>query len=776
MNITLSVVGKSSRVRVFQLFLLVSLSFLSSQHSRAQTWQVRHHAYGQNALKIVDAGPHVWTHSSLGYTRYEKATGASQTWGVLEGMPSRYPEILVVDSSMNLWASYPDQLLIRFNGVKIDTIDYNKGRLSYPDINAITVNPTGGVYFIGVFVSKIPGEREAFIARPNDDSTWELYTKMPPPSSLNSLAVTRDGTVWTAGTFGWGDAMLVLRLDSNGITTFSSQDGLPEKWNGGRYTITISPDQQIWVHNRKGVSRFYYASWISYQSTIEEDLDLQIESLSFGPSGVWIMGNGIAYFQANHWTSISSTPPFTIVILGVIEADEKLFAVTDLGIYERNGNSWTKVDVSSFGVSGPPTRIVHGIKQNSWVGFIDGVVEWGGTSPRTYTTEKSTPGLFDVKLNDIAIVRGGFWKIFQKPLGVGYFNGQTWTLYGRDQLVNESINALAVDRDGVLWTAGKGGLNSFDGNSWKRFAISDSLARVRDYRSIAIDSTGKIWTISLSHSNGAQIHSFDGTTWSNFSIPSPRTDMVIGLSCLCVDKDNIVYVAGPPVYDSFYNRTGGLYRIDGDQMTTFDIHKIFRYLDILDLHCSRTDRLFVSASGGLLEWVKDTLFSRTAIAGIGAEEVQDIAESPLGELMIATSIRLLWLDDWKEVRTLHHHNGMLGVGAVSVASTPDRLVVSNYYGIHEEFLERQSVSKYVRSEDSLEVYPNPASQVLTIEIPESMGPQAMVMLSSMTGEILKNVHAENGSVQIDVSDLVAQVVYITVSDGLHQSRGKAIKL
>jgi ligand-binding sensor domain-containing protein len=68
-----------------------------------------------------------------------------------------------------------------------------------------------------------------------------------------------------------------------------------------------------------------------------------------------------------------------------------------------------------------------------------------------------------------------------------------WTVFSTENgLVNNFVQAIAIDMKGKLWFGTKGGVSVFDGSSWSSFTTNDGL-KSNNIQCIAIDKNGIVW-------------------------------------------------------------------------------------------------------------------------------------------------------------------------------------------------------------------------------------------------------------------------------------------
>jgi ligand-binding sensor domain-containing protein len=86
---------------------------------------------------------------------------------------------------------------------------------------------------------------------------------------------------------------------------------------------------------------------------------------------------------------------------------------------------------------------------------------------------------------------------FGTDMGVARHVGQNtlenWDSYTTDDgLINNFVQAIAVDNNGNVWLGTKGGISVFDGNKWKSYTQNDGLIS-DNVLCIAVDKSGVVW-------------------------------------------------------------------------------------------------------------------------------------------------------------------------------------------------------------------------------------------------------------------------------------------
>jgi len=75
----------------------------------------------------------------------------------------------------------------------------------------------------------------------------------------------------------------------------------------------------------------------------------------------------------------------------------------------------------------------------------------------------------------------------------GYQTLENWTVFNTGNgLINNFVQAIAIDKQGKLWFGTKGGISVFDGTTWSSFTTNDGL-NSNNILSITVDKNGIIW-------------------------------------------------------------------------------------------------------------------------------------------------------------------------------------------------------------------------------------------------------------------------------------------
>ena len=130
--------------------------------------------------------------------------------------------------------------------------------------------------------------------------------------------------------------------------------------------------------------------------------------------------------------------------------------------------------------------------------------------------------------------------------GISSYDGTVWKTYGDEhEFANKAVRAIAVDGNNVKWFGTYNGAASYDGSEWKTYTVDDGLAG-NDVRSISVDINGVIW-----FGTTAGVSAFDGSFWQSFGVGDALGNRYV-LS-IAVDESGV----------KWFGTAGGVTRYDG---------------------------------------------------------------------------------------------------------------------------------------------------------------------------------------------------------------------
>jgi hypothetical protein len=142
----------------------------------------------------------------------------------------------------------------------------------------------------------------------------------------------------------------------------------------------------------------------------------------------------------------------------------------------------------------------------------------------TYTVASTNYGLLDNAVNAIAVDSAGN-KWFGTNFGVSEFTGTSWITYTSfsSGLAGNHISTIAIDKAGNKWFGTNKGVSKFDGSTWTNYLQAKGYFHVTG---LTIDNSNNLWVSgwagttpsdTCSPTNYQNLAKFDGTTWTPYS-------------------------------------------------------------------------------------------------------------------------------------------------------------------------------------------------------------------------------------------------------------------
>lgn len=178
--------------------------------------------------------------------------------------------------------------------------------------------------------------------------------------------------------------------------------------------------------------------------------------------------------------------------------------------------------------SAPPVKftVEHGLAANRvkslvvgrdgviWVGTVNGLSRYDGTSWQTFTTADGLPA---DKIQDLAVDREGYLWV-ATPAGLARYDGRDWRVFSDRgvlaSLPQGNITSLAIDSLNRLWVGTDRGLARYDGR-WTVFTEDTGLPAEPVQKIVAAPS-GEIWITTP-----MGFKRFDGQAWNSFTPALP---------------------------------------------------------------------------------------------------------------------------------------------------------------------------------------------------------------------------------------------------------------
>ncbi|MEA3443838.1 MAG: two-component regulator propeller domain-containing protein [Bacteroidota bacterium] len=564
-------------------------------------------------------------------------------------------------------------------------------------------------------------------------------SKYPLPSSAYTVTLTfcdSQGNVWI------GTASILFRFNGTTFDMFTTASGL-----AGDFIHAVYEDPQgyIWVGTEYGLSMYNGTSWLSYDAAdglAWSNNSSCIYSIMQDENGtMWVGGREIAYFNGNGWTTLipatltSTTNDIKNIspIINDTVNNRLWFGSMDMGVFYRENNNWYRHTT----VNGLPTNEV-------------------------------LSGTFDSQ--------GRVWFGLQSG-GLCKFEQNTWTYYSTlTGLAENLVNDICESASHEIWAATKNGVSRFDFVNWESYFTKhenhgNPLVK-RDYDNQVIvseypyiyryhngfvdtiysyngglgydfisESSDDYWTVG----NLGALHFWGPDFWniSNWNIYSQGLS---NMPCKSVERDSsgtlwvgttngVAYMQGnifiPEVIQNTYlgyrfndlrnDLNGGLwmatnYGIACKNDTSWEYYFEADGLAhnwVWEIEIASDSTIWFATMGGISVLTDTGFYNITDIDGLVHRHARCLEQDHLGNM---------WIGTQHGISKLHNAVTVLG-------------------------------KEEIKSQSSLELFPNPAKDKLIISSSSETIPIAGIEIYNLSGQLLQKTTINKKQGTIDVSGL-----------------------
>lgn len=305
--------------------------------------------------------------------------------------------------------------------------------------------------------------------------------------------------------------------------------------------------------------------------------------------------------------------------------------------------------------------------------------------------------------------QGGVW--IGTDYRLAHFDGNsTWEIYDTNNsgLPDNAIRSLMLDDVGNLWVGTfLGGLAKYDGSNWTVFDLSNSGLEDNFIRSMLIDQNGIIW---IGTTGGLHRYDAANNDWQVFNIFN--SPLLSGnIPCLALDANNVLWIG---------TINGGLARLENGNFTIYDAdNSLLNDNTILQIHIDANQNKWLSTPAGGLNILDNAgvwFLYITLNSGICDNSINSVAELD-GTFYIGTAVGgICTFNFWS-----NYHSGntpMPGDDVNCIVVDDDALWLSvEELGIVKFIPSLFTDVNDVPALPAIKVYPNPATDFLSIETP-----------------------------------------------------------
>ena len=572
------------------------------------------------------------------------------------------------------------------------------------------------------------------------------------------------------------------------------------------YKLRIDNSGTVWVSHKKGISKISGSQITNISDPAMWFVSEMVLDESKGDAW-YVSSHSLKQLSGNtvidHTSNISTIYP-TFRSLA-IDGSNNIYTLENGNVWMYDGSSWTKVDLSPLGITSVDWLTSNNNKELvlQYDGKISTLTSSGWTTAVLSSlgfTNLYYSGIFFDESNDIWLNdnRNIFIRknnnvisksLSNAPLSSNHlsnvtssnngdiyafeFNGNIlkhdnngWTIVPKPATLNSTgVSAMKVAPNNHLFVAtSSAGLYEWDGALWMNYNSSNSGILSDELWDMAIDNSGNIYLATPYDG----LVKYDGANWYNInSTNSALPDNEV--HAITTSKNGNVYIATDDrslsVYDgskvtvhdisSFWGTQNRIWSMAADDannvwigsayspLVKFDGQKFTAYPTNNTIYdAGRTSNLIVDKSG--------TVWGGTENQGLysfdGNEyKFYDYKHTPLTgnsiwDLTIDNKNKL-WIATWPSYSSGETENG--GLSVLQLAS-PSGLPADASLG-------------------SINVYPNPASDFINIDINEEFT-TFDYQLYSIDGKVVHSSTSESNNVQIPVNGLQKGIYLLWIND------------
>jgi ligand-binding sensor domain-containing protein len=449
----------------------------------------------------------VWAAGPGGVVRWDPTSRDYRVFTTSDGLPGNYITAMAISPDERVWVGTQAGQVAQYDGLAWTVYDPGVGST----VSCLAVAPNGMVW-VGT---------DQGLASFDGKNNWDTapLPKMP-DHYIHSLAVTASGSVW-AGVLG-----SVVYYDR-------------EKWNtkllekGERISAIVeASDKSLWFGSNTALIHFDGSRWNAYRM----NGGLQdLSGMAIDRQGqLWVadLQSGIARFDENKLELAEYTLP-NITSMAFGENGDLWLGSFQGGIGHFDGEK-NSFDVVMAGDEPVGNLVLSGAVASDgsiWIGTDQGASRFDGESWQSFTT---ADGLIDDSVLAISPAPDGS-MVLGTAKGLSVFDGLSWRNVPNNGLVSQSLDHLAVARDGSVWIINRQSLFQLAGSGWNLIGLPFYYAD-ESLQAVAPGEGAGIWLVST---NGLWI--FENQEWVSFTLPSGAVPSSVVQSS---DQDVWVYAKG----------------------------------------------------------------------------------------------------------------------------------------------------------------------------------------------------------------------------------------
>ena len=350
---------------------------------------------------------------------------------------------------------------------------------------------------------------------------------------------------------------------------------------------------------------------------------------------------------------------------------------------------------------------------------------------QTLTTYLLEDGLLDNNVHSVCKGEGdALW--FGTQSGVAYFDGTSFTdsVTVEDGLVHETVFSVLCDATGDVWMGTDYGLSRYNGASCITYTTDEGLEDNR-VKHLYEDAAGLIW---IGHNDG--VSSFDGSTFTNYTTSDGLP--FGGVAHVTQDLNGDMW---------FGTGLGGAFRFDGEAFEAFGIAEGLPNISVRSIAIDAANNKWIGTNEGIVVLGPDNAFMEDHLSLIELppphliNPVEDVKIDLEGRAWAAVYAEYLvtvggvGYFNGAEWVAYNEGDGLAGpnVRQLAVAVNGD-LWSATSTGVTR--FSGMPASVYEGFSFHSTVFPNPVSDIVTVELGDLKGSKASITLYDSRGQIV----------------------------------------
>ncbi len=388
----------------------------------------------------------------------------------------------------------------------------------------------------------------------------------------------------------------------------------------------------------------------------------------------------------------------------------------------------------------------------------------GSATAQTFTNYTTADGLINDNVLCLDVASADvLW--FGTQDGISVFDGSNWTNHTNSTdpgLVDNNIQAIRVMSNGNVWAGTDFGACLYDGLSWTTFTTADGLAN-NQIKCIEEDASGNVW---FGTNSGASY--YNGSAWTNIGTSDGLP--FGGVTAISFDSNGDVLLGSGLGGVAIYNGTIGSILTEASNGLVDDRIRGIR-------NASNGDRWIGTSEGiTVLDASNNNIAYHTQIYTLPAPDtlnpIEDVEIDNFGNIWVGVYVDYLVTEggvcafdgnSWTEYDV---SDGLVGpvVRALTIDSQ-NSVWVATSSGVSK--ISDHEVSTEELDQASFEMYPNPATDAITIAYPENSAEEA-VFLFNASMQLIEMLEFNKGAQQIkyDITHLSSGIYFVRTNGAL----------